>query len=208
MKQIEDHTNEVYGKLKVIEFVERKNRKTYWKCQCDCGNEIILPITYLTTGDTKSCGCLRKEISAKTQHKKAFVKNKRLYAIWIDMRRRCYNDKRSNYVYYGAKGINICDEWKNDFKKFQEWSFKNGYTDDFTIDRINNKKGYEPDNCRWITTFEQNNNMTTNHKIEYKGKIYNSMSSFCREKQIDYNKFRQKIREGYNIQVALNFCKN
>lgn len=206
MKRIKDHTNEVYGRLRVLQFIERKNDKSYWKCKCQCGNEIILPITYLTSGDTKSCGCLRKETTKKLSKSNSFVKNHRLYTIWIDMRRRCYNCNRKNYKYYGARGITICDEWYNDFRFFQEWAFKNGYRDNLTIDRIDVNGNYEPNNCRWVTSFEQNNNLSSNHKIIYDGKTYNSMSSFCREKRINYNEFRNKIRQNVSVEEALKFC--
>lgn len=206
MKPIKDHTNEKYGRLKVIQFVKRENRKSYWKCKCDCGKEIILPITYLTTGDTKSCGCLRKETSAQTQRKKAYIKNHRLYSIWIDMKRRCYNKDRNNYKYYGARGVKVCKEWKKDFRNFQDWALKNGYKDTLTIDRIDYNKDYQPDNCRWTTIFEQNNNLSSNHRICYEEKKYPSMSSFCRKKKLNYNKFRQRIRSGYTIQKAMQNC--
>lgn len=183
MKKIKDYTNEVFGRLTVIEFIERKDRKSYWRCKCNCGNEIVIPIVYLTSGDTKSCGCLRKETTRKLSKSNSFIKNHRLYTIWIDMRRRCYNKNRANYVHYGAKGIKVCNEWNKDFKNFQDWALNNGYQDNLTIDRIDVDGNYEPDNCRWVTTFEQNNNMHNNHKIEYENKKYNSMSSFCREKK-------------------------
>lgn len=206
MKKIKNHKNEIYGRLTVLEFIERKNNKSYWKCKCNCGNEIIIPITYLTTGDTKSCGCLRKEISRNKCLSKKKIKNKRIYTIWIDMKRRCYNEKRNNYKYYGGKGIKICDEWLNDFMIFYNWAINNGYEDNLTIDRIDFNKNYEPNNCRWVNRFFQNNNMSANHKIIYKGKTYNSMSSFCRDKKINYDKFRQKIRQGYEIEDALLKC--
>ncbi len=207
MKPIKDHTNEKYGRLTVIKFYKRENNKTYWQCECECGNRLVIPITYLTSGDTKSCGCLRKETSARTQRKKAYIKNHRLYSIWIDMKRRCYNKDRNNYIYYGAKGVKVCEEWKKDFRNFQDWALKNGYKDNLTIDRIDYNRNYQPDNCRWVTIFEQNNNLSSNHKICYEGKIYPSMSSFCRKNKLNYNKFKQRIRNGYTIQKAMLNCQ-
>lgn len=207
MKPIKDHTNEKHGRLTVIKFYKRENNKTYWQCECECGNRLVIPITYLTSGDTKSCGCLRKETSAQRQRKKAYIKNHRLYSIWIDMKRRCYNKDRNNYIYYGAKGVKVCEEWKKDFRNFQDWALKNGYKDNLTIDRIDYNRNYQPDNCRWVTIFEQNNNLSSNHKICYEWKIYPSMSSFCRENKLNYNKFKQRIGNGYTIQKAMLNCQ-
>lgn len=74
------------------------------------------------------------------------------------MKERCYRPSNDNYKYYGALGITICDEWLNDFSAFAKWSLANGYTDELTIDRKDNTRGYSPDNCRWITIQEQQRN--------------------------------------------------
>ena len=78
----------------------------------------------------------------------------RLYGIYNGMKQRCNNPKSQSYQYYGAKGIKVCDEWKNDFMAFKEWADANGYNDTLTIDRIDPKKDYCPENCRWLTINE------------------------------------------------------
>lgn len=207
MKKIKDYTNLKFGRLTVLQFIQRKERKSYWKCICDCGKEVVLPITYLTTGDTKSCGCLRKEKTSNLSRKNSFVKSKRLNSIWANMKRRCYNSKSTSYQYYGKKGIKVCDEWKNNFRVFQDWAYENGYDEKLTIERIDNNKGYSPDNCRWASSFEQHNNMSTNRSITYNGVIYHSTSEFCRKYNLNYNKFRQMYnRYNKDLDYAISRC--
>ena len=99
------------------------------------------------------------------------------------MKNRCYNPKSHNYINYGYRGITICDEWNNaertygvhgcpskGWLAFKKWSLENGYQDDLSIDRIDNNKGYSPDNCQWVSRKTQNNNQRSNHRITYKEK--------------------------------------
>lgn len=89
----------------------------------------------------------------------------RLYRIWIDMRRRCYDSKRINYANYGGRGITVCDSWDNSFVPFRDWSFENGYTESLVLDRINNERDYSPDNCRWVTVSQNTRNTRSNRVI-------------------------------------------
>ena len=79
----------------------------------------------------------------------------RLYAIWTNMKQRCLNPKAHEFSSYGGRGITVCAEWLHDFKAFEEWAYSHGYREYLTIDRIENDKGYSPDNCRWVTMSEQ-----------------------------------------------------
>lgn len=92
----------------------------------------------------------------------------RLYKVWADMRQRCNNQNHVKYKSYGARGIKVCEDW-NDFSCFREWALSHGYSDTLTLDRIDNDKGYYPNNCRWADRFIQQNNTRKNHLITYKG---------------------------------------
>lgn len=115
----------------------------------------------------------------KGQSEETTYMDKRLFKIWSSMHERCEYAKHPHYKDYGGRGIYVCDEWK-EYLPFAKWSIANGYKDDLTIDRVNNEKGYCPENCRWVTMKEQANNKRTNHIVEINGK---SMTlSQCSEK--------------------------
>lgn len=78
--------------------------------------------------------------------------------VWHSMIRRCHNIKDTGYKHYGDKGISVCTEWRDDFNTFYNWAMSNGYKEGLTIDRINNDGNYEPNNCRWVSHKENNNN--------------------------------------------------
>ena len=97
----------------------------------------------------------------------------RIYGIWHGIKARCYYPKNAGYSHYGGRGINVCDEWKNNFQAFYDWAMANGYNDNLSIDRIDVNGNYEPSNCRWLTIKEQQNNKTNNVIIEFNGEKLN-----------------------------------
>ena len=96
----------------------------------------------------------------------------RIYGIWAGIKNRCYNKNKREYQKYGGRGILMYEEWKKDFMKFYEWSITNGYQDNLTIDRIDNDKGYFPDNCRWADRKTQTLNRSVTKFVEVDGQKY------------------------------------
>lgn len=118
------------------------------------------------------------------------------------MKTRCTNPNYDKYAYYGAKGVSICDEWNNSYDAFEEWALSHGYTDKLTLDRIDVNGNYCPENCRWVTRRCQANNRTSNHMIEYNGKIQ-SIAEWSRETGIAEGTISQRINYGWSIERAL-----
>lgn len=194
-------TGQIFGKLKVLNYFH-KNGRIYWRCKCDCGNITNVRGDRLLDGNTKSCGCLQKEVVRKlnTIHNDSHT---RLYDIWTDMKQRCYNQHNKRYKDYGARGIAVCDEWKNDYSTFKEWALSNSYNDTLTIDRINNNSNYEPNNCRFVDAKTQVRNRRNTKYMTYKG-ITKPFAEWCEEYNLNYSTVYNRIYNcGWSIEKAL-----
>lgn len=143
-----------FGRLTAINPCGKtKSGNVLWLCKCECGNITIVPTQHLKSGNTKSCGCLNSEL-VSCRFTKTGKSNGRLYRIWQNMKRRCYDKNFKAYKNYGYKGVLVCNEWLKSFENFYKWAMDNGYNDDLTIDRIDVNGNYEPNNCQWITRSE------------------------------------------------------
>lgn len=165
-----DLTGNKFGKLTVIsradDYISPSGRREVrWKCQCECGNSVIVRASGLKRGTTRSCGCFQKEYEKnggpafKHGDSVKDAKYHRLFNIYLKMKQRVYQPVYDGDVQvYG--NLTVCDEWlgEDGYKNFKEWSLDNGYQDGLSIDRIDGTKGYSPANCRWTTAKIQSNN--------------------------------------------------
>ena len=126
----------------------------------------------------------------------------RLYNIYKGMKRRCYNKTDKDYKDYGGRDITICDEWLNDFMSFYNWSMNNGYDESLTIDRMDNNKGYSPDNCRWVDVKTQSNNTRRNVYLTYCG-LTLTLAEWSRKLKVNRNTLKWRYRRGYTDKECL-----
>lgn len=154
-----DLTGYSFGRLTVISEAGSTRQGLRWLCQCTCGKSTTVAAEAIVSSRTKSCGCLRNEKSSARQrkHGQSGSANK-AYTAWAQMRRRCLVKQSANYKHYGARGITICPQWDNFAVFAQDMGVpKIG----LSLERIDNNRGYSPDNCRWATQTDQQRNKRT-----------------------------------------------
>lgn len=174
-----DIGNTRFGRLLVIRrYGSNKYGNATWLCACDCGASCITTASSLLSGDTRSCGCLNRElIRARNQNRITHGDSKkRLYRVWQEMIQRCYNPNATAFREYGGRGISVCDEWRN-YESFRDWAIGAGYDENAphgvcTLDRIRVNGRYEPENCRWVSMGEQSLNKRSTLRMEYDERLY------------------------------------
>ncbi|MBQ7705132.1 MAG: hypothetical protein IJT73_06890 [Selenomonadaceae bacterium] len=170
MGKLKDLTGLKFGRLTVIERAGSKNGFATWRCKCDCGNIHIVSGVCLTSGASKSCGCLQREITQKraTTHGKSHTK---LYYIWRGIKCRCFNVNDAFFIDYGGRGISIYPEWIDNFQAFYDYvsTLENFGKEGCSLDRINNNGNYEPNNLRWANASEQQRNSRQNRFVNFNG---------------------------------------
>ena len=149
-----------------------KQKVTYGLFECQyCGEEFEAGAAKVKSGHTKSCGCLRGDAHGLTSH--------RFYKTWVGMLHRCNNPKIKAYKNYGGRGITVCEEWL-DVRNFVDWAEKTyPNIEGYTLDRIDNDKGYSPENCRWVDRATQglNQRMKKNNTSGYVGICWNNKNN-------------------------------
>lgn len=184
-----------FGRLLAIKESGKINGKTAILCVCECGGETLATIAHLVQGRRVSCGCYNP---GRTSHG---MRYSRAYGIWCDMQKRCHNSACSSYRIYGARGITVCDRWRESFKNFHE--DMGDPPEGLSIDRINPDLGYFPENCRWATAQEQVENRRCQKMYYYEGKKY-TLPNLCKIFGKNYRTVRNRItRSGMSLEAAL-----
>ncbi len=200
--------------LRVVSFAGTRfsggKMRSFWRCECKCGKKIEVVRDGLTTGHTKSCGCYKSvkcKESAVEAGKLTKTHGERYnptpeYIAWKGMKARCHNPKHPTYERHGARGITVCQRWRESYKAFLA-DMGRKPTSAHTLDRIDNDGNYEPGNCRWATMKEQMRNMKSNRWIAIDGER-KILADWLRHYGIAHRTFYNRVnRTGWSIKKAL-----
>lgn len=193
-----DRTGHVYERLTVISRapnIGNGDTNARWNCKCRCGKMVVAYGGDLAKGKVKSCGCLNAE-RIKTHG----LSYEPVHHVWRQMFQRCENPKCPSYKNYGARGITVCDEWR-DFAVFiEDMGFPGPLG---SIERVDNSKGYSKENCRWATMREQTNNSRRNVRLEFEGQNL-TISQWSRRLKISRDAIHGRLRRGWSAEQALS----
>lgn len=193
-----------YGRLTILQILDRIKSVKFVKTQCECGRICVNRLYSLTSGNTKSCGCLNLERLIK--HGKT---GDDIHFLWKNVLARCYNKNSASFKYYGGNGVVMCDEWKNDFMTFYNWAIKNGWRKGLHLDKdkLSSKRVgniYAPDFCCFIEKKENSRHKSNNIYLLYNNKEQ-CLMDWSIETGISYNTLRARIiRLKWSAEKALS----
>lgn len=195
---INRYINKTFNQLTIISISHNVKHKTFWNCICSCGAKTIVETYAFSSGKTKSCGCLIKQNMSRRTHGYSHTSE---YHIWLGIKGRCYNTKNPAYNDYGGRGIKMSENWKNSFSNFIN---DMGYrpSSKYSIDRIDNNKGYSKENCRWATQKEQCRNKRINKVYEHNGK-YKCLKEWAEYFEIPYKLLWRRLKHGWSFEESL-----
>lgn len=200
-RKFQDLVGKVFGKLTVQSFYGRWKGRLAWTCQCACGS--TSPHVWsscLTSGNTKSCGCEKR--NAGKQTKTHGMSDAVEYGIWFGMKKRCENEKCSNFANYGGRGIKVCDRWRSSFSNFYE-DMGQRPSPKHSIDRIDNDGDYCKENCKWSTRTEQSQNRRNNVVLLFNGES-KLMAEWERSLGLSKGRLCWRLKNGWTVEEALS----
>jgi hypothetical protein len=195
------NTGDKFNKLTVINELKSEripcgqiNR--FFLTQCECGSFKKVRLLHLVRGRIKSCGCIQPERHGFSHSK--------IYNTWRGMRTRCNNPLVQKHL-YKDRGISVCENWQKSFIDFKTWALRNGFKEGLQIDRINNDLGYSPDNCRFVTPYQNSINKRNTKVVTYNGKCI-PLVEILRMKNLKhkYSCVGARIRRGWDVKKAID----
>jgi hypothetical protein len=201
-----DRSGSRYGSLTVISLGRRVFRSSrhgyanYWKCLCDCGNEVEVYQSNLTSGNTSSCGCRSSRLTLHKRVTTHGMSKTSTYTSWRAMKDRCYQETHKEYKRYGAIGITVCKRWRESFENFLKDMGER--PEGRSLERLDSTKPYSPSNCVWATHEQQANNRRSNRLIKHKGETM-TLSQWSKKTGIPAATIARRIDRGWNVKQAL-----
>lgn len=188
----------------VLDVVRREGRKRdELKCLCDCGNTFYIYPYMFGKEMYKSCGCYKVKKINNFNHSHGGTHHP-LYQEYLSMIQRCYHKNHKAYDSYGGRGITVCDEWLNSPQAFYDWVESiGGRPKGYTLDRIDNSKGYSPDNCKYVSMYEQSRNKRSNIQITHNG-VTKCLTDWALEYGINNETARSRYHKGYPFEVIFS----
>lgn len=210
-----DLTGQTFGRLKVLGIIERRKKKVYWLCKCECSTLTKVNGAELRLRHTKSCGCLKFDTQSNFIH--GMSKNNAEYRAWASMRSRCTNPNLRQWKDWGGRGIRFCERW-NDFQNFYA-DVGNRPSDNYSFERIDNNAHYScgkcteciangwTANCQWATREKQANNRRNVKRYTYLGRTQTAVD-WAKEFHLHPRVLTTRLRLGWALERALTTPKH
>lgn len=196
---------DIFGRLTVVKFFGRnKQGHEMWVCTCNCGKIKTASIYSLKYGYTKSCGCLNDELRKQRSFRHGECKvgaMSKEYIVWSGMKGRCFYKKHKDFKHYGGRGITVCERWRDSYPNFL--SDMGRCPESMQLDRIDNSKGYYPDNCHWTTQKQNANNRRSSRMLTFKGKTMN-VTMWAKELRVPAPTLFSRVYAGKPVERILS----
>jgi hypothetical protein len=194
-----DLTNKQFGFLRVIRWDSARNKKTRWLCECRCGARLVVLASSLNRGCTLSCGCYHAQRTGES-HKTHGLAGTKEYRAWQMAKGRCFNPNNNRFKSYRARGISMCQRWRDSFAAFI--ADMGPCPEGLTLDRIDNNGDYEPKNCRWADRSTQGRNTQKAIMITHDGLTLH-LKEWAIRLDIPYNTLHLRHRRGWPLFAPL-----